>query len=308
MILSPYRNPPYRSPTPTSSQSPQTPKWKRSNHSEDISEPVGLVTSVQNEDANNAGAKSPRTKMADKLRGLNIQQPVSPSREAKDPRPISQRKRHRRMPPVRDASPTPKMPELIEESDHDESNTTTNEVEETPDCRTKQLPQLESSSPSASPSRPIAYVEITPPNRKRLKEAQLSPNASLLSPNATLEPIERSASPLPCKGNLTPDQAALTWQDHEITGHEIDPSGEDDGEGINGIGFRPTAAIAAARQSRRRQQVSEWKAREARDARQKRFERRKVDGASGGGRVEDRGEELGSSPSGSRMVRFVGTG
>jgi hypothetical protein len=89
------------------------------------------------------------------------------------------------------------------------------------------------------------------------------------------ETIERALSPLPTAVDISPDQAALTWQDDEITGHEVDLGGDDDGEGINGIGFRPTPAIAYARQQRRKQQVSEWKAREARDARQRRIERRR---------------------------------
>lgn len=73
----------------------------------------------------------------------------------------------------------------------------------------------------------------------------------------------------------------LTWQDHEITGHTISPDEpDDDGEGINGIGFRPTPAIAARRSEIRRRQVSEWRAREARDARQTRIEKRRV--GSGG--------------------------
>ena len=51
---------------------------------------------------------------------------------------------------------------------------------------------------------------------------------------------------------VDPDRAALTWHDDEITGH--DPSDpDDDGEGINGIGFKPTPAQANARAERRRQ-------------------------------------------------------
>ena len=65
----------------------------------------------------------------------------------------------------------------------------------------------------------------------------------------------------------------FTWHDHEITGHNpTDPT--DDGYGINGVGFKPTAAIAWARSQKRQRQVAEWKAREAREAREKRRERR----------------------------------
>jgi hypothetical protein len=66
---------------------------------------------------------------------------------------------------------------------------------------------------------------------------------------------------------------SLTWSDSEITGHDpTDPN--DDGYGINGIGFKPTAAIAWARSQQRQKQVAEWKNREAREAREKRRERR----------------------------------
>ncbi|KAL9111001.1 MAG: hypothetical protein Q9187_007984 [Circinaria calcarea] len=44
--------------------------------------------------------------------------------------------------------------------------------------------------------------------------------------------------------------------------------------GVNGIGYRPTPAMAYARAQRRKQQVAEWKSREAREARQRRSERR----------------------------------
>ncbi|KUJ10811.1 uncharacterized protein LY89DRAFT_689415 [Mollisia scopiformis] len=76
---------------------------------------------------------------------------------------------------------------------------------------------------------------------------------------------------------VDPDRAALTWHDDEITGHDPnDP--DDDGEGINGIGFRPTAAEAYARAQKRRQQMAEYKNREAREARKARSERRRGSG------------------------------
>ncbi|KAL3426338.1 hypothetical protein PVAG01_03130 [Phlyctema vagabunda] len=71
------------------------------------------------------------------------------------------------------------------------------------------------------------------------------------------------------------DRAAMTWHDDEITGH--DPSDpEDDGEGINGIGFRPTAAMAHARTAKRKQQMEAYRTREAREARERRSERRRA--------------------------------
>ena len=78
---------------------------------------------------------------------------------------------------------------------------------------------------------------------------------------------ERTDSPL-----SDTDPSDLFFQDSEITGHLVDPSTDpdDDGYGINGIGFKPTPTIAWHRTQKRRQQILEWKAREARDARMRR--------------------------------------
>ncbi|ESZ91585.1 hypothetical protein SBOR_8020 [Sclerotinia borealis F-4128] len=73
---------------------------------------------------------------------------------------------------------------------------------------------------------------------------------------------------------MEPDRAALTWHDDEITGYKPDDP-DDDGEGINGIGFRPTPAIAHARTQKRKQQMADYMSREAREARARRSERRR---------------------------------
>jgi hypothetical protein len=70
------------------------------------------------------------------------------------------------------------------------------------------------------------------------------------------------------------ERAALTWHDDEITGHDPDDP-DDDGEGINGIGFKPTPAEAYARAQKRRAQMAEYRNREAREARKMRSERRR---------------------------------
>lgn len=105
-------------------------------------------------------------------------------------------------------------------------------------------------SPSKRKSTPPPRRQKTPVSPSKNRKQRLSPplaNTSLEDP--------------------------YTWHDHEITGHNpTDPN--DDGYGINGVGFRPTAAIAWARSQRRQQQVAEWKNREAREAREKRRARR----------------------------------
>jgi len=118
-----------------------------------------------------------------------------------------------------------------------------------------------------------------------------------------------------------------TWQDHEITGHLLlDP--DDDGYGINGIGFRPTPALAYERSQKRKMQLNAWKVRESSEARERRGERRRrLDGDGDGGKVgskpssfvdgpaaagddDDVGEKRnrdgeGSGKPGGRIVRFA---
>lgn len=96
-----------------------------------------------------------------------------------------------------------------------------------------------------------------------------------ISPSLTFkcEPSSPSRVKSPPPTKLNPAHSDLVWTAAEITGHNpTDPA--DDGYGINGIGFRPTPAIAQARAQKRRQQVTEWKSREAREARQRRLEKR----------------------------------
>jgi len=101
-----------------------------------------------------------------------------------------------------------------------------------------------SATPSHSRSQPASGVRITP--RRRRKSPPLADN---------------------------PDEDPLTWHDSEITVFDpTDPN--DDGYGINGVGFKPTATIAWDRLQKRKKQISEWKSREAREAREKRRERR----------------------------------
>lgn len=79
---------------------------------------------------------------------------------------------------------------------------------------------------------------------------------------------------------VDPVRAALTWQEDEITVYDPNDE-EDDGVGINGIGFRPTAAIAHARSMKRRQQLAEYRKREEREARARRSLRRRASPKTG---------------------------
>ncbi|KAI4165030.1 MAG: hypothetical protein LQ342_001306 [Letrouitia transgressa] len=112
------------------------------------------------------------------------------------------------------------------------------------------------------------------------------------APSPLLSPVSRCKSPPPMN---------LWWAEAEITGHNpTDPA--DDGYGINGVGFLPTPATANARAERRKKQVAEWKNREAKEARQKRSDRRRR-------RDTELGAEGGSATGGGSMperrVRFL---
>ena len=107
-----------------------------------------------------------------------------------------------------------------------------------------------SKSPSKKKTVTSPRKQFDPPSPSRNRRARLSPSLADV-----------------------PLEDPYTWHDHEITGHNpTDPT--DDGYGINGVGFRPTAATAWARSQRRQKQVAEWKSREAREAREERRQRR----------------------------------
>ncbi|KAK8038288.1 hypothetical protein PG994_015055 [Apiospora phragmitis] len=73
---------------------------------------------------------------------------------------------------------------------------------------------------------------------------------------------------------VDPVRAALTWHEDEITVYDAEDK-DDDGTGLNGIGFKPTAAVAYARAQKRRQQLSEYKKREESEARARRNQKRR---------------------------------
>jgi hypothetical protein len=120
---------------------------------------------------------------------------------------------------------------------------------------------LDNANSAASAPAPASTVK---------KKSLSSPRKRKATSNDTSRMRHKQGSPSP---DSTMEANPLTWHDSEITGHDPkDPN--DDGYGINGIGFKPTAAIAWARAQKRQRQVAEWKSREAREAREKRREKR----------------------------------
>ncbi|KAK5173167.1 uncharacterized protein LTR77_003289 [Saxophila tyrrhenica] len=289
MILNPHYNPPYRTPTPhdpSSSPTPPdpSPKRKRSNSTTALQidtqhEPKLNGQKLTNEDA---APNSPRTKVANKLSGLDLRasRPVLPWEVVDgdgDGEGVA-RKRLKRTKEARKgfgggdgglmSTPPARQATSSSEADRD-GNEAAAVVAETPDCR-------------ARPSSPPLPSSL-PPQQADEDSDPSSGDFTTSCPSTTIFPPPPSP----------PTSSELTWHDDEITGHLLDrTNSDDDGEGINGIGFRPTPAMAFVRQQRRRQQVSEWKAREAREARQRRSERRRgVKGSEGevvGGEVKER--------------------
>ena len=312
MILSPYRNPPYRTPTPKTDSPPPgpSPKRKRDDLSRLATPPRHIGAQSQHDHAPISGSGSPRANVAEQFKQLDIQQ-VRPTSLRRIERSGAPRKRLKRNAHVVDNSSSSDsyVVEPLESSEqhgHDSDRHSGVEVGETPNCRTRtivatpQVPLEDTRAVRASSKSPVPSSELV---QARVLNPRPSPSPSLDSPPDPHVVAERSVSPLPRADELTSDQAALTWQDDEITGHELDPGGDDDGEGINGIGFKPTPAIAHARQQKRKQQVNDWKTREAREARQRRLERRRGDSDE-----LDVVNRVNLDEAAKRVVRFTGLG
>lgn len=117
---------------------------------------------------------------------------------------------------------------------------------------------------SAANNRPLESLKSK--GRRRAGTPPLAASASKLrSPE---QPSDAAAEV------IDPIRAALTWHEDEITVYDPDDE-DDDGVGINGIGFKPTPAIAYARTMKRKQQLAEYKKREEREARARRSSRRR---------------------------------
>ncbi|KYK54849.1 hypothetical protein DCS_06810 [Drechmeria coniospora] len=117
-------------------------------------------------------------------------------------------------------------------------------------------------------------------------------------------PLRLKKSPakehLPTEAELSvadPVRAALTWHEDEITIYDANDA-DDDGTGINGVGFKPTPAMAQARALKRRQQLAEYRRREENEARARRSQRRRQHSPSQSGAVTKK-----RSPT--RRVRFM---
>ncbi|KAK4871257.1 hypothetical protein LT330_000494 [Penicillium expansum] len=129
----------------------------------------------------------------------------------------------------------------------------------------------ESNDRQALRFEPPATQDPTPLPNSPSKKKSATFSRKNLNPSSPSKRKQRLSPPL---ADTPSEEDPLVWHDSEITGHNpSDPT--DDGYGINGIGFKPTASIAWERSQKRQKQVAEWKNREAREARERRRERRR---------------------------------
>lgn len=260
-----------------------------------------------------SGADSPRNAVADQLRGMTIAAipaiPMSPLTPVDD---VVRKK------PKLDAMEGDRDSSLDNFTDADFASWEKSKVQDTIVMKsrkpqpvreipeTPQQPQSQTQQPRIFPdivsfAQPTTFTSspTAPSNQQSTSSKQVFKSKS--SPS---QPRSRNKSP-------SPPLASLTWKDSEITGHLVDPSTDpdDDGTGINGIGFKPTPALAFARAQRRRQQVMDWKAREAREARAKRSERRRrgIGGAASRSReaTVERDTIVKEADASRRAVRFA---
>lgn len=195
--------------------------------------------------------------------------------------------------------------------------------------------QIPSSSPLSSITKAVGHPNSTPTQRPLApKPANISmaPPSSSSAAAATKKPRKSKSPPLqpqPAASTSTsspnsptiidPLRASLTWQDSEITVYDPDDS-DDDGTGINGIGFKPTPEMEHARRMKRKKQLAEYRKREMGEARARRKERRAgADGlvgsgteGGGGGSAGPKGKDAIATAKGKlkaekRRVRFLET-
>ncbi|UPX19268.1 uncharacterized protein EKO05_0009537 [Ascochyta rabiei] len=227
--------------------------------------------------APSSGADSPRNAVAEQLRGMTListaaipMSPLTPSDDVVRKKPklgaidVNEEDAPSASASKPDAKPCKKvnMPDAVA---FEPPLDTPREIPETP-----QAPRPRIVADIAAFAHPTTFISSF--------GGTLSPQTAFISQtnHAFGSANQSSSHSRPRKVPVSPPLSALTWQDDEITGHLTGPANDpdDDGTGLNGIGFKPTPAIAYARAQRRKQQLSEWKARETREARAKRIQRR----------------------------------
>lgn len=259
------------------------------------------------------GSGSPRTKVAHRFRGLALDggggvaagesAPESATAMEVDDDDVK-RKRARLSPApapkpteipetpdrVAIASPAPSDQDRLKTIDGATGDATVTSTGPTPaPGPSRSVTSLNVTSPTKSPKAHLVIERPFEPKPQSRKRAATPPPIAIAppAPDCELGGVEDAEI-------VEPIRAALTWHDDEITIYDPEDA-DDDGTGINGIGFKPTPAIAYARTVKRKQQLAEYKKREEREARARRSQRRR---GSPTQPVLDRQES-------SRKVRFM---
>ncbi|KAF3047407.1 hypothetical protein E8E12_003834 [Didymella heteroderae] len=225
--------------------------------------------------APSTGPDSPRNAVADQLRGMTLvataaipMSPLTPTDDVIRKKPklgamdLDEVGGSSLQSAPTNAKPRKKV-NILETPALDPALDAAREIPETP-----QAPRPRIVTDIAAFAQPTAFVSSS--GSTHLPETSFSSQTS----DASISTNQSSSKSRP--RSSTPPPSALTWRDDEITGHLTGPANDpdDDGTGLNGIGFKPTPAIAYQRAQRRKQQLQEWKARETREARAKRSQRR----------------------------------
>lgn len=220
------------------------------------------------------GSNSPRSKVAHRFRGLDITSGggVAADDEVANSDSETRGKRQRPDAEMKDAAET--QPEAKEETQPDTVPEAVGLADS--DGKTVPQPQVTEDSAKSGLKLPEGSIQRAYPSINRLSETK-----------SKVTKKKRSGTPPPRRRKkafeededdemeiVEPIRAALTWREDEITIYDPEDP-DDDGTGINGVGFKPTHALAQARITKRRQQMAEYRKREASDARAKRSQRRR---------------------------------
>lgn len=225
--------------------------------------------------APSSGPDSPRNAVADQLRGMTLiataaipMSPLTPTDDVIRKKPklgamdVDKVEGPRTQTAQTNAKPRKKV-NILDTAALEPALDASREIPETP-----QAPRPRIVTDIAAFAQPTTFVSS--PGKTHSPQTSVSGQISEASTSTNRSSSKSRPRP------STPPPSALTWQDDEITGHLTGPANDpdDDGTGLNGIGFKPTPAIAYQRAQRRKQQLQEWKARETREARAKRSQRR----------------------------------
>lgn len=165
-----------------------------------------------------------------------------------------------------------------------------------------QLEDAEAFARSGDATFEIPETPLFPVSVSHRSAQSPAPQVVKPTPKRMKSPPPPARSPRSSDLQSTPN--LLTWQEFEITGYDINGP-DDDGEGINGLGFKPTPTMAYARSQDRKRQVREWRAREARDARQKRSERRRNGESEEHGALHENLSRVSQQNRRAKTVRFA---